>query len=290
MKTVNSIQELCDSVISSLNTHNAIIIEDFETSFEIDFREILRECDICHFEDEDTLCIVKYPVHISNIVAPKLSFVNILFYEDVYVGGIDNCNITDVYFCSCKFLAEKKYSSILHICDCLQMTDCYSKSSICINSIKEAQSISIEDLTCDKNLEFWNLKLASSNFSKKAEAYIHGDVKNKVLFFHCFIVNGDITINCDCRKLDFFGVNYNFEEKRFLDVSFGTILTSGVEIGLLNLYYCKVHTIGIHNTIVSNIHEYQFFYENLEDETSMTFRNAALQNNNDILRKLVLRL
>lgn len=57
MKTVNTIQELCDSVMSCVNTHNAIIIEDFEATFEIDFREILRKCYICHFEDEDTLCI-----------------------------------------------------------------------------------------------------------------------------------------------------------------------------------------------------------------------------------------
>lgn len=57
MKTGNTIQELCDSVMSSVNPHNAIIIEDFEATFEIVFREILRKCDICHFEDDDTLCI-----------------------------------------------------------------------------------------------------------------------------------------------------------------------------------------------------------------------------------------
>lgn len=43
MKTVNTIQELCDSVMSSVNPHDAIIIEDFEATFEIDFREILRK-------------------------------------------------------------------------------------------------------------------------------------------------------------------------------------------------------------------------------------------------------
>jgi hypothetical protein len=283
MTKVDTIQGLCDMVSSSIAALNKIIIEDVEADFDIDFRKILRECNICHFEDENTICIVKLPIHISNIVARKLSFVNIHFHEDVYIGGIYNSNITGVYFCSCKFLSEKKYSIILDICDWLQMTDCYSKSSIHINSINKTQSINIDDFICDKNLEFWNLKLISNNFNNKAEAYIQGDVKNEVLFFNSSIVNGNIIINCNCRKLNFFGINYKFEEKKFLDIYSGTINTSEVEIELINLCYCKIHTIDIHNSIVSNIHECQFFCKKLEDETSMAFRNAALQNNNDIL-------
>ena len=93
MTKVDTIRELCDMVSNSIAARNAIIIENIETNFEIDFREVLRECGICHFEDEATLCIVKLPIHISDIVAPKLSFINIHFYEDVYIGGFDNCNI-----------------------------------------------------------------------------------------------------------------------------------------------------------------------------------------------------
>ena len=108
-------------------------------------------------------------------------------------------------------------------------------------------------------------------------------MRNKVSFFNCFIANTTLTVNCNCSKLDFFSINYIFEDEKFLDFYSGEIHISGVEIGLLNLYYCKIHTVGIHNTIIANIHESQFLYQKLEDETSMTFRNAALQNNNDIL-------
>ena len=283
MTKVDTIRELCDMVSNSIAARNAIIIENIETNFEIDFREVLRECGICHFEDEATLCIVKLPIHISDIVAPKLSFINIHFYEDVYIGGFDNCNIRDIYCCSCKFLAPQRYSIMIGICEVLAISDCYSKSSICVDSIKDTQSINIDDLICDNNLEFRNLKLISKDLNNKAEAYIQGDVRNKVSFFNCFIANTTLTVNCNCSKLDFFSINYIFEDEKFLDFYSGEIHISGVEIGLLNLYYCKIHTVGIHNTIIANIHESQFLYQKLEDETSMTFRNAALQNNNDIL-------
>ena len=283
MKTVNSIQELCDSVISSLNTHNAIIIENIETNFEIDFREVLRECGICHFEDEATPCIVKLPIHIGDIVAPKLSFINIHFYEDVYIGGFDNCNIRDIYCCSCKFLAPQRYSIMIGICENLVMSDCYSKSNICVDSIKNTQSINIDDLICDNNLEFRNLQLIGRDLDNKAESYVQGDVKNKVSFFNCSIVNSDLIVNCDCSKLDFFSINYILKDEKFLDFYSGEIHISGVEIGLLNLYYCKIHTIDIINTAISNAHEYQLICEKFDNEAAMILRNMALQNNNDIL-------
>lgn len=283
MAKVNTIRKLCNIVSNSIAAHNAIIIEDIEVKFDIDFREVLRKCNLCHFEDEHTICIVKLPVHIRDIVAPKLSFANIYFCEDVYIGGIENCNIKYIYFCSCKFLATQRYSIDIDICDNLEMSDCYSKSSICIDSIKDTQSINIDDLICANNLEFRNLKLISKDLDNKAEAYIQGDVKNNVSFFNCFIVNSVLTVNCNCSKLDFFSINYILKDEKFLDFYSGDIHISGVEIGLLNLYYCKTRTIGIHNTIISNIHEYQLLYQKLEGETSMIFRNAALQNNNDIL-------
>lgn len=283
MTKIDTVRELCAIVKDSIKVHSKIIIEDVEINFEIDFRDILHECDICRVENENTLCIVNLPVHIGDIVAPKLSFVNIHFYEDVYIGGIGNSNIKDIYFCSCKFLAPQRYSIMLGICDNLTMSDCYSKSSISIDSIKETQDINIDDLICDNNLEFRNLKLISNNHNNTANAFIQGDVRNQVHFFHCFIINGDLTVNCNCSKLDFFSLNYNLKEEKSKDFSSGVISISGVEIGLLNFYYCKIHTMGIHNTFISNIHEYQLFCENFDDETSMIFRNAALQNGNDIL-------
>lgn len=283
MTKVDTIRELCDMVSNSIAARNAIIIENIETNFEIDFREVLRECGICHFEDEATLCIVKLPIHISDIVAPKLSFINIHFYEDVYIGGFDNCNIRDIYCCSCKFLAPQRYSIMIGICENLAMSDCYSKSNICVYSIKNTQSINIDDLICDNNLEFRNLQLIGRDLDNKTESYVQGDVKNKVSFFNCSIVNSDLIVNCDCSKLDFFSINYILKDEKFLDFYSGEIHISGVEIGLLNLYYCKIHTIDIINTAISNAHEYQLICEKFDNEAAMILRNMALQNNNDIL-------
>ena len=41
MTKVDTIRELCDMVSNSIAARNAIIIENIETNFEIDFREVL---------------------------------------------------------------------------------------------------------------------------------------------------------------------------------------------------------------------------------------------------------
>lgn len=92
-----------------------------------------------------------------------------------------------------------------------------------------------------------------------------------------------MVINCDCGKLDFSFINYNILHKDFFDFYSGEICTNGVNIGLLNFYYCKINCIDVINTVVSNMHEYQLLFRILKHETPFIFRNAALQSNNDVL-------
>ena len=78
-------------------------------------------------------------------------------------------------------------------------------------------------------------------------------------------------------------MNYYINDEEFIEHNWGAIHTNGVEIGLLNLYYCDICTIDIINTVVSNVHEYQLICENFDNEAATILHNAALQNNNDIL-------
>ena len=283
MKTVNTIQELCNIVNNSMHLYNAIIIENVNVNFDIDFRMVLKECGICYFENDDTTCVVKMAVRLFNITTTRLSFENIEFHNKIYIGGNNNYNIPNLYFSSSKFLAEEYYSINMDICDSLELSDCYSRSNICISSNKPTEKMQIEYLDCDKNLEFRNLKLISFDISNKADAFINGNVRSQVKFFHSFVINGDLTVNCDCNAMDFCFMNYDIENEKFIEHNFGAIHTNGVEIGLLNFCYCNMRTIDINNTIVSNVHEYQLVCGKFENEAAMIFRNAALQNNNDIL-------
>lgn len=283
MKIVCTLQELYDIVNNNMRVYNAIIIENVKVNFDIDFRTILKGCNICDFKDKDTFCVLKTPVRLFNITAPKMSFVNIEFNNEIYIGGDDNCDISNIYFCSCKFFAKERYSMMIDICDSLDLSDCYFSSNACISSNKPTKKIQIEDLICDGNLEFRNLKLISDNISHKAEAYIEGNVGSQVKFFNCFVINGDLIVNCNCSTLDFCFMNYYINDEEFIEHNWGAIHTNGVEIGLLNLYYCDICTIDIINTVVSNVHEYQLICENFDNEAATILHNAALQNNNDIL-------
>lgn len=85
MKIVCTLQELYDIVNNNMRVYNAIIIENVKVNFDIDFRTILKGCNICDFKDKDTFCVLKTPVRLFNITAPKLSFVSIEFNNEIYI-------------------------------------------------------------------------------------------------------------------------------------------------------------------------------------------------------------
>ena len=181
MKTINTIQELCAIVNNSIHLRNAIVIENVNVNFDIDFRMVLKECGICNFENDDTICVVEKTVRLFNVTTTRLSFENIEFYNKVYIGGNNDNNITNLYFCSSKFLAKERYSISMDICDSLELSDCYSHSNIRVSSNKPTKKIQIEDLDCDKNLEFRNLKLTESiddNFEMSSNFNMDSFIEN----------------------------------------------------------------------------------------------------------------
>ena len=89
--------KLYDIVNNNMRVYNAIIIENVKVNFDIDFRTILKGCNISDFKDKDTFCVLKTPVRLFNITAPKMSFVNIEFNNEIYIGGDDNCDISNIY-------------------------------------------------------------------------------------------------------------------------------------------------------------------------------------------------